>query len=105
MNFRLRQFFNLEAERHVVIYIQVREQRITLKYRIDLTLMRWQIVDSFSIKKDIPIMRRQKPANNAKRRCLAAARRAKQSNELLIADLKVQIIQNLFAVIQECHVF
>ena len=54
-----------EAEGNVVIYVQMREQRVFLEHRIDLALIRRHVVDPLAVKKHITGRRCQKTANNS----------------------------------------
>ena len=44
-DFLLRRILQFQSEGDVVIYIQVREQGIFLKYRVHIALVRWQVGD------------------------------------------------------------
>ena len=63
----------LEAEGDIFRYIHMGKQRILLKDRIDLTLLRLQPRDVLSIKQDTAAVRRLKAADHAQDCRLATA--------------------------------
>ena len=97
-NLLLRQLLQLQSEGDVVVHVQVREERVFLEDRVDAALVGRQRGNILPAEEHLPLRRRLESADDAQRRRLAAARRPKQGNEFLLADVKVDILQNLHAV-------
>ena len=89
-----------QAERDIVIHVQMWEQRVPLKDRIDLSLVRRDIIDPLSIKKHITGRRCQKTANNSQRCGFSASTGTQQCEKFLISDVKIDVIKNGFAVLK-----
>ena len=97
-NLLLRQLLQLQTEGDVVVHVQVREERVFLEDRVDAALVGRQRGNILPAEEHLPLRGRLESADDAQRRRLAAARRPKQRNEFLLADVKVDILQNLHAV-------
>ena len=76
----------------------MRKERIALENRIDLTFIRRYVVEALALKEHIARSRGLKTADDAQRRCLAAARRAEQRNKFLIPNIEIDSAKNGFAV-------
>ncbi len=80
------QLFDVQTECNILRNIQVREQRITLEYGIDLALIRRNIVQALAVEEYIAGIRLLKAADDAQRGRFAAAGRAEQGHELAALD-------------------
>ena len=94
----LRQLLELEAEGNVVIYIQMREQRIFLKDSVDVSLVRRQAVDPVAVKNHVAAFGLDKTADNAQRSGFSAAARAENRHEFLFMNIKVDVVENYLSV-------
>ena len=73
----------------------MREQRVLLKHRVDPALVGRHLRHIRAVKQDLAAGGRLKPAQQAQKRGLAAARRAQQRDELALADVEVDIVEDL----------
>ena len=73
----------------------MRKQRITLENHPELSLMHRYIRHVFPVEEEFPAVLLQKSRNNAQRRRLSAAARAKQRNQLPFLYFQVEIFQNM----------
>ena len=64
-----------KSERNVLVNIQMRKQRITLKNGVNLSLMRRYTIDNFILKDNLSAVRFKESGNNAQCGCFSAARR------------------------------
>ena len=87
-------FSQSQTKRNIIKHVQVWEQRVTLKHGIDLTLIRRQIVDPFSVEIHVARIGCLKAADDAKRGSLSTARGAEERNKLLVVDLQAHVVQN-----------
>ncbi len=71
-NLRFRNFFHFQAVCDVVVNIHMREERITLKHRIDVSFKWFLIVDILAFNADGAAGRFFKSCNHAQRRCFPA---------------------------------
>ena len=92
--FLFRHLGDLQAEFDIFVHIEVREQRIPLKYGIDLTLVGGQVIDADTTKKNITLLGLDKSADDAQGSCLATTGRPKKSNEFLVHDVKVDPLED-----------
>jgi hypothetical protein len=70
----------------------VRVERVTLEHHGDVAVLGRDIVDPPVADVQIAAADFLEPGDHAKRGALAAARRSDQDQELLVADLNVQIV-------------
>ncbi len=78
-----------EAERHVLLHRQVREQRVVLEHRVDVALVRRGLRHVHAVQQDLPLGRPLEARDHPQARGLAAARRAEQREELAGRHLQV----------------
>ena len=86
------------SKRHIVINIQMREQRILLENGVDLALVRWNIVDFLAIEKNIALVRMNEAADNPQGSGLSTSRRTKQGDKFASPDTEIEIFQNGLAI-------
>ena len=65
VNLLLGELRQTKTEGDVVVYVQMREQRVSLEDGVDFSLIGWHVVDALSIKKHIAGRRRQKTTDNS----------------------------------------
>ena len=87
-----------QAEGHVLVHIQVREQGVFLEHGVHLALVGRQIGDVLPVKKNIAGARLDKSANDSEGRCLAAAGRAQEGNELLVVNVQRETVEHVLPV-------
>ena len=104
MNFCFRNVFYPQTIRHIVKYIVVRKECVTLKNGVHLTFVRRNTIDTLRAKKDIPLVRFNEPRNNTERCSFAAARRPQQCYKLPVTYGKGQRVQHLLIVKRNRHV-
>ena len=85
---------DLKTELDILVHIQVREQGIPLEHGIDLALVRGQIIDADTTKKNITLLGLDKSANDPQSGGFAAPRRSKKGNEFLVHDVEVDPLEN-----------
>ena len=88
----------LKAEFNVFVHIEVGEQGITLENGVYLALIGRQVVDSCAIKKNVTFGGLDKTADDPEGGGFTTAGRPKKSNEFLIVDIQVDVVQDSFAV-------
>ena len=93
----LRNFFQLQTIANILRNIHMRKERIILKYRIHIPLVRLQACHFSAVQPDTSCIGLFQTGNDSQRCRLAASRRSQQSNKLSFTDLKTDIIQNCFA--------
>ena len=84
---------DFQPEFDVFIYVQMREQRIALEDRVDVSFVRRNVIDAFSIKKNVTRRGLRKTADDSQRGSLTTTGRAQESNELLVLNVQIQMIQ------------
>ena len=94
----LGQLCHLQAEGDVVVHVQVREQGITLKHRVDLPLVGGQVIDHPAVKGDSAGGGCQEAPDDPQGRCFAAARWAQQCEEFMIIKVQIDAVENTFPV-------
>ena len=72
----------------------MREQRIALEYRVDVSLVRWNTVDLFAVEVDIAGGRFNKTSDNSQSCCLATTGWTQEGHKLLIVDVQVDSLEN-----------
>ena len=76
----------------------MRKKGITLEHGVDLPLVGRDVVDDLPVKRHRAGSRRQKAADNPKRRGLAAAGGAEQCEEFVIVEIKIDAVENTLPV-------
>jgi hypothetical protein len=90
-----RELPHLQAERHVVVDAHMRIERVVLEHHGDVAVHRRQLVDHPVADQDVARADRLEPGDHAERRRLAAARRADQHDEFLVADLEIDVLHGV----------
>ena len=93
----------LQPERHVVVQVHVRVERIALEHHGDATLGRRHVVDHPPADAQFPARDVLQPRDGAQQGALAAARRAHEDHELAVAHFQVDIAQHLDLAIGFLH--
>src|ERR1700751_6161974 len=93
-------FAHFQAEGHVVVDAHVRIERVILKHHGDVAVHGRQLVDHGIADEDLTRADRLQARHHAQRRGLAAARRADQDYEFLVADFKVDVFDGVKVVIK-----
>ena len=88
----------LERERHVVVNAHVRVQRVGLEDHRDVAVLGLDVVDHATVDLEGAGGDVLEAGDHAQRRGLAAAGRADEDDELLVGDLKVEILHPLEAI-------
>ena len=83
-----------QAEGHVFKHVQVRKQRVALEHGVHRPQMGRDIINPHAVKQNVPGGRRQKPAYDPKRGCLAAPAGAQQREEFLIVDIQIDVVEH-----------
>ena len=102
----------VEREGHVLAHRHVRIQRVGLEDHGQVTLGRAEIGDVTAIEFDFPAADFLQSRNQAQQRGLAAAGRADENDELPVADIQIDALDDVVAVeaflqvvdFQICHV-
>ena len=89
-----RQFGKLESERHVVIQVHVRIQRIGLKHHGNAALCGRHLVDAFTADAQLALRDVFKSGNDAQQGGFAAARGTHENHELAVVNFKVNLLQD-----------
>ena len=76
----------------------MRKQRILLKYRVDLTFIRRQRCDVFSVKKTLPDFGSINPPMTRSVVVFTAAGRPQKRYKLLVVDIEIETVQNGLAI-------
>ena len=85
-------FFELQSERDVVVNVVVREQGITLEYRIDGAFVRGQIGNVFPAEQDLARSGDVKTCDHAQGSGFPAAGGPEEGNEFAFTDIKTDIL-------------
>ena len=85
-------FAHAQAEGDVLVDRFVRIERVALEHHRDVALVRRQRVDDLVVEPQFALGDLLEPRDHVQRRRLAAAGRAEQDDELLVADLEVEIV-------------
>ena len=83
-----RQALHLQPVGDVGAHAHMREQRVGLEHQVDRPLVRRQRRDVAAVEQDAPVARRLEAGEHAQQRGLAAAGRAEQREELVLADVE-----------------
>ena len=85
-------FAHAQAEGDVVVDRFVRIERVALEHHRDVALVRRQRVDDLVVEPQFALGDVLQPRDHVQRRGFAAAGRAEQDDELLVADLELEIV-------------
>ena len=96
---------HLEPERHVVVHGHVRVQRVVLEHHRDVAVLRGQIVDHPLADRDLPGGDLLQAGDHAERGRLAASRRPDEDDELLVADVQVDVLDGVDFVVLLVQIF
>ena len=88
----LRRLLVAEAERDVLLDVQMREQRIVLEDRVHVPLVRRHAGHVDAVEDDLPLRGALEPGDHPQRRGLPAARRAEEREELAGSDLQIDAV-------------
>ena len=93
-----------QAKGDVLKHVQMREQRILLEHRVDLPLMRRDIINPHTVKGDVSRRGRRETADNPQRCGLATAAGAQKCEEFRIVDIQIDVIENQLVVKRHAEV-
>ena len=94
-NFLFLHLLDTKSERNVLVNIQVRKQRITLKNGVYLSLMRRYTIDNFILKDNLSAVRFKESGDDTKCGCFSATRRSQQGNKFLVSNVHAEIFEYL----------
>jgi hypothetical protein len=83
-----------EAEGYVLSYGQVWKKRVILEHHTDVAMMRRPVGYVLAVQPHVSDVRCQQAGNDAQQRCLAAARRPEQRDELAALDAEIDAAQH-----------
>ena len=89
---------DLQAECDIIENIQMREQGIPLEHRVDVPLVCRHLQEVFAFEIDYARISSLESRDDPERRRLTAAGRSEQRNELIISNIKSNILKYLCAV-------
>ena len=87
-----------QAKGDILKHVQMREQRILLEHRVDLPLMRRDIINPHTVKGDVSRRGRRETADNPQRCGLSTAAGAQKCEEFRIVDIQIDVIENQLVV-------
>ena len=93
-----------QAKGDVLKHVQMREQRILLEHRVDLPLMRRDIINPHTVKGDVSRRGRRETADNPQRCGLSTAAGAQKCEEFRIVDIQIDVIENQLVVKRHAEV-
>ncbi len=86
--------FEFETECNVVEYVEVGEQRILLKDRIDGAFVRRKFCDIFAAEEHLALRGYFKSRNHSQSRRLSAAARSQEGDEFSLFDIEIYVVEN-----------
>ena len=95
LDFRLGHLAQLEAVRHVVKHIIMREQRVALKHHGGVALVGGQLVDGLAAQVNFALVRALKAGHHAKRRGFSAAGGAQERHEAARRDIQRHVVHGI----------
>src|SRR5262249_33398056 len=99
LNLLLGHLVELEAEREVVLDRHMRIERVALENHRDVPFLRRQVVDDAVADPELAVGDLLQPGDHAKRRRLAATRRADENHQLAVVDREVEVEDGLRPVV------
>ncbi len=89
VDLRLWRLLQLQAERHVLVDVHVRIERVVLEHHGDVPVLGRHVVDDVAADRDVATRDLLEAGDHAERRALAAAGRPDQHDELLVGDVEI----------------
>ena len=89
----------LQPERHVLVDVHVRVERVVLEHHGDVPVLRGNVVDDVAADRDVAARDLLEARDHAQGRALAAARGPDQHDELLVGDVEVDAADGLDLVV------
>ena len=83
-----------QREGDVLKNVQMRKQSVFLEDRVDMPLMRRDIVDALAHKDDVPLVGRLEAADDAQGRRLAATGGAQQGDKFVVVNVQADAVQH-----------
>ena len=105
VNRSVRNTFHLESEGYVFEDVEVREERITLKHRIERSFIGRHIGNVLAVEENRPLLRLFKARNYSERRRFSATGRSEKSDELALFNGQADVFDGGFSVITFVDVF
>ena len=96
-------FLNAQTERYVLVNVEVRKQRVPLKYCVYIALVRRYAVYAPAVKEHVAARRLEKARDNAERGRFSAAGGSQKSYKFLVLYVKVNSVEYLLPVIKVHH--
>ena len=93
----------LQAIRDVVGHRHVREERVALEDDPDVAEVGRQVIDGLAVDPNRPRALPHEPGHHAQQRCLAAAGRADNGNDLPLADIEFDAAEDLKRSVALCQ--
>ena len=87
LDFGFRQFLHPQAEGNIFKDIEMREQGILLKDRVDLPLIGRNVINPHTVEQDVSRRRRRETSNDPQRGGFTAPAGSEQREELLVIDV------------------
>ena len=78
----------------------MRVERVVLEHHGDVAIHGSKFIDDLAVNRNVAGADGLEPGNHAQRRGLAAARRAHEHQELLVADLQIDIFDGVHGVVE-----
>ena len=97
-DFFIRNFFKAKSESDIFVNVQIRKKRVFLEYGVDFPFIWRKIIDSFSIKKNVPAFGIYKASDNTQSGCFTTAGRSQKCDEFVVADIEINMAKNTFSV-------
>ena len=94
LDLRIGTLFEAQTKGDIVKNIEVGEQRITLKHRIDLPFIRRHVVDALTVEINVTLIGRFESSDDTQRGRFSASGRAQKRDKLLVMDFQTHVVQN-----------
>src|SRR5215472_1609194 len=94
------EFPHLQSERHVVAHAHMRVERVVLEHHGDVAVHRRQFVDHVAVDGDVARTDRFESGDHPEGRGLAATGRPDEDHELLVANLQIDVLDGVHAVVE-----
>jgi hypothetical protein len=95
LDFRFRQPRRAQREGHVAEHRHMRVKRVVLEYHRNVAMRRRDAIHHLAVDGDLAPAQILEPGDHAQHGRLAAARRSDQHDELLVADLEVDVLDRM----------